>query len=323
MPIIDEKNIKRANDNSFFDKGKALEREAQGVCDGFRKNFEELEKKLGGFSEEQEKILAERETGFRQLVSEQYNELASFHASNVPWYVAGPAGYNGARYNKKHDSAMRKFSEKEEKRERFIENTKDMLMKATSPEKQIEYWRNGKNGYGETIRPDDPLSVEKMEAHIAYLKEAHQKSLKINEYVRKNGTAKGCELLSEKQADEIDDMIQRNPIFKNNVMFTANDTANIRNKERRLEQLKRSREESVSQDTDPEGSDLIRNGVRMKIDRSIARVQLLFDKKPDENVRAKLKANGFRWSPNNSAWQRQDTPNGIAVAKRMLEELAA
>ena len=48
------------------------------------------------------------------------------------------------------------------------------------------------------------------------------------------------------------------------------------------------------------------------------RLQILFDEKPDEETRATLKQNGFRWSPRYGAWQRQLTPNAEAAARRAL-----
>jgi len=49
------------------------------------------------------------------------------------------------------------------------------------------------------------------------------------------------------------------------------------------------------------------------------RVQILFDEKPSEQVRSALKAQAFKWSPNNNAWQRQNTVNGIAAGKSVLD----
>lgn len=59
------------------------------------------------------------------------------------------------------------------------------------------------------------------------------------------------------------------------------------------------------------GGEIIRN---LEADR----LQILFDEKPDEDTRAALKQNGFRWSPRNSAWQRQLTPNAERAARRAL-----
>ena len=46
--------------------------------------------------------------------------------------------------------------------------------------------------------------------------------------------------------------------------------------------------------------------------------EILFDGKPDEATRSALKQNGFRWSPRNSAWQRQLTDNAERAARRAL-----
>ena len=53
------------------------------------------------------------------------------------------------------------------------------------------------------------------------------------------------------------------------------------------------------------------------------RVQLIFDGKPDDATRELLKNYGFRWSPRNSAWQRQLTANGKRAARLVMKELDA
>lgn len=51
------------------------------------------------------------------------------------------------------------------------------------------------------------------------------------------------------------------------------------------------------------------------------RIRLIFDNIPNEEIRTILKSNGFKWSPKNSAWQRQLTNNGIYATKQVLETL--
>lgn len=51
----------------------------------------------------------------------------------------------------------------------------------------------------------------------------------------------------------------------------------------------------------------------------LMRLQLMFDGKPDDDIRAVLKKNGFRWSPKNGTWQRQLTPNARAALRWMLK----
>lgn len=47
-----------------------------------------------------------------------------------------------------------------------------------------------------------------------------------------------------------------------------------------------------------------RDGVKVIENVELGRIQLVFPGKPSEDVRTKLKRNGFRWSPSEGAWQR-------------------
>lgn len=51
------------------------------------------------------------------------------------------------------------------------------------------------------------------------------------------------------------------------------------------------------------------------------RIRILFDEIPSADTRMLLKNWGFKWSPKNSAWQRQLTNNGIYATKKVLEKL--
>lgn len=53
----------------------------------------------------------------------------------------------------------------------------------------------------------------------------------------------------------------------------------------------------------------------------IMRLQIIFDGKPEPEVRSILKKNGFRWSPKNSCWQRQLTNNARYSLDRVKEEM--
>ena len=46
------------------------------------------------------------------------------------------------------------------------------------------------------------------------------------------------------------------------------------------------------------------------------RVQLMYDGKPDQETRTKLKRAGFRWSPSEGAWQRHLNSGGIWAAEQ-------
>ena len=324
--IIPKNLIEGANNNSFFNRGSGLERDAQNASAYFdnAEEIKKLEKRLGGFTDEQQALLYDRSLSWKALVKEQYTAQAQFNASNVPWFIAGPANYNNRRYQKLLDAAENKYKEYNEKRQRFIKNTIDMLLKLVPAEKQVQIWKEGKQAYNWTIAADDPLAVEKMEAHIEYLKAAHEKHLKINAYIRKHGTAKGMEGITDLQAEKLDAEASRIPWRRGHIYFTDNESADIRSKTKRLEQLKKHR--AIAEEEKAEGLKLgtmEKEGLRLEENHEAARVQLFFDGMPDEETRAKLKANGFRWSPRFGAWQRQNTPNGMAVARQFFESYKA
>ena len=51
------------------------------------------------------------------------------------------------------------------------------------------------------------------------------------------------------------------------------------------------------------------------------RIMFFFDGKPEDDVRALLKRNAFKWSPRNGAWQRKTTQNALNATHRIIEQL--
>lgn len=65
------------------------------------------------------------------------------------------------------------------------------------------------------------------------------------------------------------------------------------------------------------------NGLTVVKNFTEDRLQLLFDGKPDDEVRKVLKSNGFRWAPSQQAWQRKLTNNALyALRKYVLNQPA-
>lgn len=71
------------------------------------------------------------------------------------------------------------------------------------------------------------------------------------------------------------------------------------------------------------GSGLKKETKLYKLDEDFTdgRIRFRFDGKPRQEVIDIMKSRGFRWSPSNKAWQRQNTPNGVWSAKKVIEEL--
>lgn len=90
----------------------------------------------------------------------------------------------------------------------------------------------------------------------------------------------------------------------------TNNGASIRRVKERIEQLSRAK---ATPDTKIEGE-----GVRLEDCPAENRIRLFFDGKPDADIRAKLKSNGFRWAPTLGAWQAYRNPNSMRVAQSMV-----
>lgn len=70
---------------------------------------------------------------------------------------------------------------------------------------------------------------------------------------------------------------------------------------------------------DREGVDKTVNGVRIYENITANRLQLFFPGKPLDEVRRQLKAEGFRWSAGEEAWQRHISSGAYYAALRIVE----
>ena len=159
------------------------------------------------------------------------------------------------------------------------------------------------------ISADDPDAIPKLEAKLKAL-EAFQTTMKaVNAYHRKHKTLDGCPDLTPEQIEELkaemakDWHIQPKPYVS---WELSNNNAEIRRIKQRIDTLVRQRETGyVGWEFD---------GGEVEVNKEMNRLQILFDDKPDEEIRAALKSNGFRWSPKAKAWQRQLNDNSIRAA---------
>lgn len=89
--------------------------------------------------------------------------------------------------------------------------------------------------------------------------------------------------------------------------------ANIHRVEERLKSLKAVKEKGTKE-TEFELFKVVENVEAM-------RLQIIFDGKPEADVRAVLKKHGFKWAPSQGAWQRMLNPAGKYALNRVKEEL--
>ena len=163
------------------------------------------------------------------------------------------------------------------------------------------------------ISSDDPQAVEKLEAKLAAL-EKHQELMKAaNVAIRMKDPAKGDAKLAELGYTPEDIAKLRAPDFCGRIGYPAyelqNNNANIRRIRGRIAELKKRTEST------PEGWEF--DGGRVVVNTAENRLQIIFDGKPNADVRTELKGEGFRWAPSQGAWQRQLTDNAMRAARRL------
>ena len=282
---LNQDHVQRANAHTMFNAGNTLQKEAEMIVMGFNEKL--LSKAL---NEEQREYAIKRQNEFVGLVTEAYNDQISRRADNPSWAITGPANYNYKAAEKKTYAALKKSGEYAVKIRRFINNTEKGLKDLTPAEDEIARWRQGKWGHGETISSDDPLAKEKLTAKLEYLEERQEFMKQANAIARKEKRDKPY------------------PSFA-----LTNNNATIKATKDRIEGLSKAeqRKGATEANLSPTGARIIHN-------TDINRLQIEFDDKPDEEMRSKLKSNGFKWAPSQGVWQRQLTDNAISAVKRIF-----
>lgn len=168
------------------------------------------------------------------------------------------------------------------------------------------------------IRSDDENAVDKLKKKLASLEQKQEQMKQANKAIRMKDTAAGDRKLTElgytdKQIEQL-----REPDFCGRVGYASfelsNNNANIRRIRARIEELTRIQEQAPAEETH-DGYTLIEN-------KEACRIQFIFDGKPDDDTRAVLKSNGFKWAPSQGAWQRMLNDNGRVAAKRVVAKIS-
>ena len=164
------------------------------------------------------------------------------------------------------------------------------------------------------ISADDRQAVEKLETKLERLKADQEHMKAVNAYYRKHKTLEGCPALTPEGTAELQASMSRD-WHKNPVpypsFYLSNNNANIHRVEQRIHDLK-NRSEFAGWEFP---------GGRAEINEGENRLQLFFDEKPGDEQRQALKHGGFRWSPSQGAWQRQNTANGRYAAKQVVKAI--
>ena len=160
-------------------------------------------------------------------------------------------------------------------------------------------------------------AIEKLEEKLEDLKVTQERMKAANKAVRMKDTEAGDDALREMGYSEEAIKELREPNYIGRIGYPSylltNNNQNIHRIEERLKRLKAVKEKGSSEQ-EYETFKVVENTEAM-------RYQIVFDGKPDAEVRTLLKSNGFKWAPSQGAWQRQITENGKWALNRVVEKL--
>lgn len=172
--------------------------------------------------------------------------------------------------------------------------------------------------YGkEIIKSNDERAIEKLEEKLEDMKKLQEDMKAANKALRLKDKEAGNDRLREMGCSE--EVIEklRKPDYLGRVGYPdfqlSNNNANIHRVEERLKRLKAVKERGSSEQ-EYKTFKVVKNTEAM-------RYQIIFDGKPDAEIRTLLKSNGFKWAPSQGAWQRQITTNGKYALESVVNKL--
>ena len=185
----------------------------------------------------------------------------------ISWAITGPARFPVAKAQKRSEVALNHLNKYVWFCDNYEKTLKRMVKKSESQDDRKEKWLK---------------TVEQLKQKQEMMKEC-------NKLIRQ-----GKQEEAEKLAG-----FKFEPDFLGRIGFPdyklSNNLANIKRLEEQIKAIDTTRD--ICEGFDFEGG-------KVEFDENELRWNIIFDEKPDEATRAKLKSHGFKWSPRRTAWTR-------------------
>jgi hypothetical protein len=217
--------------------------------------------------------------------------------------ITGPSRFPVRRNQKRNATADRRLQDMVQ----FRHRTLDALRKSLDPESR-------------PIMAGDADAMERLKAKLAEAEARQVLMREVNAAIRRHAkegeAAQVCALIAlDPKLDESDARELLIPDTFGRVGFTSyqltNNNANIHRIKGRIELLSRDKAAAPSTQRGD-------NGVLYEDCPADQRVRLFFTMIPPVEIRARLKSDGFRWSPWLRCWQAYRTPKTLERAKQFL-----
>lgn len=163
--------------------------------------------------------------------------------------------------------------------------------------------------YNSVIRADDTKAVEMLKENLEGFEGRQEYMQKVNDYYKANGTVVGCPGIDKETAVQLDGRVNEHQSTPYPGRFFKDNFAEINRLKSNIDRLE-NKPETMFKGWRFEGGEAV-------INLANNRLQLMFAEKPNDDERAVLKKNGFKWAPTAKAWQRPLDFKSMAAAERV------
>ena len=163
--------------------------------------------------------------------------------------------------------------------------------------------------YNRVIRADDPRAGEMLKENLEGFEGRQEYMQKVNDYYKANGTVVGCPGIDKETAVQLDGRVNEHQSTPYPGRFFKDNFAEINRLKSNIDRLE-NKPETMFMGWHFGGGEAV-------INLANNRLQLMFAEKPNDDERAVLKKNGFKWAPTAKAWQRPLDFKSMAAAERV------
>lgn len=243
-------------------------------------------------------LLPEEFARFRAGCAKRQNSYLASSSRCISSFITGPSNFPVSRAKKRNDVAHKRLNELIDGREAALKAAIRNLRPDLRP-----------------VMVGDSDAVQRLQAELAKLETLQSRMKAINTAHKK--FLKDPAIIDVLDLSDADRAMIRNHKPRYSLephpfapYELTNNNANIRRIKERIAVL------SVAKAT-PE-TVIEADGLRVEDSPADNRIRLFFDGKPDADIRARLKSNGFRWTPSIGAWQSYRNSNSMTLARSFL-----
>jgi hypothetical protein len=231
-------------------------------------------------------------TRYREGLRKRFIAMLQSKARCMSTMIAGPAKFPVARNKKRLDIAVRRSTELSAFRESAIKAITRTLRPDLAP-----------------IMAGDADALERLEQEFAEAVQEHARMKAGNAALRKHHGDKSAQkaaLIALGFSAAVTEGVLSSDWQG---FYLVNRNANIKRLKERIEKISAAKAKPISEHQG--------RNARIEDDPPANRIRLIFAGKPTDDVRARLKRNGFRWAPSVGAWQAYRNSRSMTAAKEI------